>query len=106
MGTVRKFDVPASLFEPIDLDVNGTIFRVKPTTLKTLKVIQQLWADMAAGSGEAISAGLKAVFEGNTDILEELPINQLKDVLEFALQESMRPGEDDGKNLPGPGDKP
>lgn len=104
MSVDLKVDSKTSLFEPVEIEVDGVTLRVRTQTLKTLKMIQKLWTDMQAGSAEAISAGLGALFDGDVSVLDELPLTELTKVIEFAIKKSVTP-EKDAKNPSGPGDK-
>ena len=99
-----KIDTSTTLYEPVEVEVNGVVLRVKPATLKTLKSIQSIWSDMRAGSAEAIGAGLAALFEGDLAVLDDLPLQKLGEVIEYAVEQSTKAGES-GKNSPGPGEK-
>lgn len=93
----------ATLHEPVEVEVDGVVLRVKPQTLKTLRKIQKLWAGMAAGSAEAIADALDTLFDGEVAVLEDLPMAQLKEVIEYAIEKSTQPVPD-GKNSSGPGE--
>jgi len=102
-----KVDTRTTLFEPVEVEVNGETLRVRPVTLKTLKVIQKFYADMRAGSAEAISEGLATLFEGNLAVLDDLPMTELVKVIEYAVAQSTAAGAEKGgeKNSAGPENK-
>lgn len=104
MSERLKIDTKTTLFEPVEVEIDGVVLRVKRQTLKTLKSIQKLWEDMRAGSAEAVSTALGTLFEGETAILDDLPLDKLSEVIEFAIRESSNAGRS-GKNPSGPGDK-
>jgi hypothetical protein len=102
MPVVLKFDTTESLHDQVDIEVNGTVLHVKRITLKTTRRIQQLWTDMRAGSAEAIGEGLKALFDGDTSVLEDVPIMKLREIIEGAIEAASKPGIEE-KNGSGPG---
>lgn len=104
MSIELKVDTKTTLYEPVEIDVNGVILRVKPVSLTTLKIIQPLVANMRAGSAEAISAGLAALFEGDISVLDDVPIKKLEEIIEFAVGRSTSAA-GAGKNSSGPGDQ-
>ncbi|MBE3124847.1 MAG: hypothetical protein IMZ57_04225 [Acidobacteria bacterium] len=102
MPVVLKFDTTPSLHDQVEVEVNGTVLRVNTITLKTTRRIQQLWNDMHAGSAEAIGEGLKTLFNGDTSVLEDVPLTKLKEIIEGAIEAASKPGTEE-KNGSGPG---
>jgi hypothetical protein len=100
-----KVDTRATLCEPVEVEVNGVILRVRTVTLKTLTEVQRVYADMRAGSAEAITAGLGSLFEGDVAVLDDLPMDKLVEVIEFAVQSATSKPKDAGKNSAGPENK-
>ena len=87
-----KIDAKTTLNEPVEIEIGKHVLKVRPQTLTTLKKVQKLWADMQAGSAEAISQGLAALFEGDVKVLEDLPIQTLAEVVKIAVEQSTKAG--------------
>jgi hypothetical protein len=100
-----RVDTRATLCEPVEVEVNGVTLRVRPVTLKTLKETQRVIADMRAGSADAIASGLGALFEGELAVLDDLPMDKLVEIIEFAVQSATTKPKDAGKNSVGPESK-
>ena len=105
MGVVLKLDTKASLFEPIEVEIDGQRFAVKRITLGDLEKIQSLQAEAAAGSATAIRESLETLLVGKaTALLKSLPLDQVAKLIEFVVHRSVAPGVEE-KNGRGPGDK-
>jgi len=104
VSVVLKLDTKASLFEPIEVEIDGQRFEVKRITLGDLEKIQSLQAQAAAGSATAIRESVEALLVGSTtDLLKSLPLDKLAELIEVVVQKSVKPGIEE-KNAPGPGD--
>ena len=104
VGVVLKLDTKASLFEPIEVEIDGQRFEVKRITLGDLEKIQSLQEKAAAGSATAIRESIEALLVGSsTKILKSLPLDKLSELIEVVVQKSVKPGIEE-KNAPGPGD--
>ena len=103
MSVVLKLDTKKSLFEPVEVEIDGVKLRVKEITLGTLETIQSLQADAAAGSAKAIRENLEALLEGKTDVLTKLPVSQLAKLIEVVVEKAIKPSVEE-KNGSGPGD--
>ena len=103
MSVVLKLTTKPTLFEPVEIDIDGEILRVKPITLGGLERIQALQEKAGQGSIAAIREMIGTLFEGNLEILSDLPLDSAVKLIEVAVEKSVKPGTEE-KNLPGPGD--
>ncbi len=102
---VLKLDTKKSLFEPLEIEIDGQAFRIRPITLGALEKIQALQIEMAAGSARAIREMLETVIEGDITVLMGLTIDQLQQLMTVIVERSVRPTGAE-KNGHGPGDEP
>lgn len=93
-----------TLYEPIEVEIDGEVLRVKPITLGDLERIQDLQEKAGAGSATAIRKSLEALLEGKVAILKSLPLGALAELVEFVVTKSVKPATEE-KNGQGPGDK-
>ena len=102
MSVVLKLTTKPTLFEPVEVDIDGEILRVKPITLGSLESIQALQEKAGRGSIAAIREMIGTLFEGNLEILPNLSLESAVKLIEVAVQKSIKPGPEE-KNGPGPG---
>lgn len=106
MPVILKLDTKPSLFEPLEIEVDGHKLRVKEIGLRGLEKIQEMQADLNSGSCAAIMGTLKTLVEGSNKALEaikDLPLSKLRELLRVLMERSIRPTEEE-KNGPGLGD--
>lgn len=103
MAIVLEIDTTKSLFEPIEVKIDGELFRVKEITLGALEKIQRLQKDTAEGSAAAIRQQLEALMDGDHKVLGRLTMSQLEQVLGIVIEKSLKPRGPE-KNEPTPGE--
>lgn len=104
MSVVLKLDTTKSLFEPIEIEVDGTRLRVKRITLDDLEHIQALQERASAGSAAAIRESVSALLEGDVSIIGKLRLDQVAELIATVVERSVKPSAEE-KNSSGPGDK-
>lgn len=104
MSVVLKLDTKTSLFEPIEVVIDGKTLRVKRITLADLERIQALQEKASAGSAAAIRESISTLLEGDVDIVGTLPLDMLAELISTVVERSVKPGVEE-KNSSGPGDK-
>ena len=102
MTVVLEIDTTKSLFEPIEIKIDGKLFRVRELTLGMLEEIQKFQVDMVQGSAEAIRKQLETLVEGNSEAFGKLTMSQLEKVMAVIVEKSLRPKEPE-KNVQKPG---
>lgn len=106
MPVILKLDSKPSLFEPLEIEVDGHLLRVKELGLRGLEKIQEMQADLNSGSAAAIIGTLKTLVEGDAaafDSVKDLPLAKLRELLRVLMERSINPT-DEEKNGSGPGD--
>jgi hypothetical protein len=107
MTVVLKLDTKSSLFEPIEVEIDGKKLLVREITLDTLEKIQDLQDDLAAGSAKAIREALESLVEigpGDTELLGKLPLRKIREFVTVLVEKSLTASPEE-KNGSGPGDK-
>lgn len=103
MGVVLSLDTKTSLFEPIEVEIDGRRYELKRITIGDLERIQTLQDVAAAGSVKAIREMLETLFVGDvTDVLRSLPLDKFTELVEVVVKKSVKPSAEE-KNLPRPG---
>jgi hypothetical protein len=102
MAIVLKLDTKASLFEPVEVEIDGKVYRVKEVTLGSLEKIQELQTDLNAGSAAAIRRTLEALIEGDISVVRNLQLSKLRKLVEVLIERSINPAAEE-KNASGPG---
>ena len=102
MPVVLKLDTKPTLFEPIEVEIDGVRLRVREITLGMLEQVQKLYAEAAAGSAVAIRENLETLLEGDTGVLKNLPLAKLAQLITVVVEKSIKPGTEE-KNGSGPG---
>jgi hypothetical protein len=104
VSVVLKFDTTPSLFEPVEVEIDGKRLQVKRITLGDLERIQSLQDQASAGSAKAIRESLETLLVGDTAVLQALPLDKMAELITMVVEKSVKPGIE-GKNSPGPGDQ-
>jgi len=86
-----------TLFDPIEVVIDGKTFIVKEITLDTLEKVQDLYVEATAGSARAIHQILDLVL-GKDDLFGKMTMRQLKRLVEVVVSKSLNPPEGDEKN--------
>lgn len=102
MPVVLKLDTKPTLFEPIEVEIDGRLYKVKEITLGGLEQIQNLQAELTAGSAAAIRKALSALLEGDLEPFKDLQLAKIRKLIE-TLIERVLTASDEEKNGPGPG---
>jgi hypothetical protein len=102
MTVVLKLDTKPSVFEPIEVEIDGILLRVKEITLGGLEKIQALQIDLNSGSAAAIRQTLETLLDGDLDVLRNLPLAKLRVLIESILTRAISPTAEE-KNGSGPG---
>lgn len=105
MSVVLKLDTKASLFEPIEVEIDGVRLRVKRITLADLERIQELQEKASTGSAAAIRESISTLLEGDVSVVSALPLDQLAELISTVVERSVKPSTDE-KNSSGPEKKP
>jgi hypothetical protein len=104
MTVVLKLDTKPTLFEPIEVEIDGVKLRVKEITLGALERLQELQEDMTKGSIKAIREVLESLIEGEIEVLKRLPVSKLGEFITVLVEKSIKPGTEE-KNGSRPGDE-
>lgn len=91
MTIALKLDSVPSAFEPVEVDIDGTVLKVKELTLADLRKIQALGPDLTAGSAEAITKVLGLVLEGKIEVLENLQLAKIRQLIFLVLERGVKP---------------
>jgi hypothetical protein len=102
MPVVLKLDTKPSLFEPNEIEIDGTKYAVKEITLGSLEKIQGLQADLVSGSATALRMALESLIEGDIGVLKDLQVSKIRKLVNVLLERAVTPT-DEEKNGPGPG---
>ena len=107
MSVVLKFDTTPSLYEPVEIEIDGRRLQVKRITLGDLERIQALQLEAMAGSAKAIRESLETLLVGEAAdiaLLAKMPLEKLAELITAVVERAIKPGPE-GKNSPGPADK-
>lgn len=102
MTTVLEIDTKKTLYEPLEILIDGKVFRIKSVTFGAAEKIQKLQNDAATGSPSAIRKMLEAFLEGPMELLSKLTFKQIIAVL-GVIQKSVTPeAKEKNGRRPGP----
>ena len=101
MTVIRKSESGPSLFDPMEVEIDGRLFRVKQITLKVVEKVQTAATEAQKGSAKAIREMLEVLIDGDVDYLTDIPIRRLQDILSGIVARAFKPT-DDEKNGPRP----
>lgn len=104
MSVVLKFDTTPSLYEPVEIEIDGNVLQVKRITLGGLERIQELQKEAMAGSAKAIRESLETLLVGDVSLLAKMPLDKLAELITAVVERAVKPGPE-GKNSSGPADK-
>ncbi|MBE3109311.1 MAG: hypothetical protein IMZ46_02185 [Acidobacteria bacterium] len=105
MTVVLKVETKTSLHEPLEIELDGVRLPIRPITLEALERIQDLQADLTAGSAKAIREALGMLVDGDIKPLLAAPIGKVTELILVLIEKSIKAGTEE-KNGSGPGDKP
>jgi hypothetical protein len=107
VSVVLKFDTTPSLYEPVEVEIDGRRLQVKRITLGDLERIQALQADATAGSAKAIRESLETLLVGeaaDVALVAKMPLEKLAELITTVVERAVKPGPE-GKNSSGPADQ-
>ena len=98
-----KLTIDNSLLEPIEIEINGTTFKVQKMTRAVLTEVEVLRKE---ADEDNLDAGYKMIElllgEDCSEIIQELDIRQVTEIAEF-IKNSISSSEDEEKNVTTPG---
>lgn len=94
-------DTKGSLYEPIEVEIDGKVYRVKPLTRELLQQIDAFDKAEAKGVVEATYKRLETMIDGIGNKLDKLDIREIHRLTDFILT-SLQPQKEE-KNESGPG---
>lgn len=108
MAIVLKIDTKASLYEPLEVEIDGCVLKTREITLGNLEDIQHLLPEITAGSATAAKKLLAILLEGdNNDLLRALPLAQIKNLIDMLIDRASNPtGEEKNAQRPEDGSLP
>jgi hypothetical protein len=104
MPVVLKLNTKPTFFEPIEIEVDDKLFRVREITLGSLEKIQALQGDLAAGSAKAIREALEMLVEGDVKPMLDIPLSKIKNLVTVLVEKAISSSPEE-KNGSGPGEK-
>jgi len=108
-----KIDTTRSLYRPIEVEIDGKVFEVKPLTRAKLRTLAGLEKRIREGDAEAAYEQLEIML-GKKANLEKLTLQHVNEIVSFVTMQIYQPerilAEDSpedkkAKNSKGPGDK-
>lgn len=97
-------DTSASLYAPIEVEIDGQKFTLRKITRAELQELAALDTEIAKGNLDAAYERLEIMF-GPSEVFSKLDLNQVGEVIRFVTRGILNP-ETAEKNAPKPGDKP
>jgi len=104
MKTVLEIDTAKTLYRPINIKINGRIFRIKELTLEALEGFQDLRKQVVKGDISAFRTMLDSVLEGPAEELGKLSMANLAKIIRIAVKKGGEEAEKE-KNAQKPGQK-
>ncbi len=98
-----KIDTKKSLYDPIEVEIDGKVYKVKKITRPLLKKIGEYDKAVAEGDLESAYKRLE-LFIGKHKILSELSLNELIEITNFVITNLFKPTREE-KNLQRPEEK-
>jgi hypothetical protein len=98
-----KIDTKKSLYEPLEIEINGKVFQAKAIDRDILKKIRELDAETGKGNLDAAYQRLELLI-GKHKFIDDLKLENLIEITEFVIRNIFRPTKLE-KNSPGPGAK-
>ncbi len=103
MTQVLEIDTSKSLYKPIEVKIDGKLFKVRELNVDALERIQALQVEAVAGSISAIKGILSEALDGPVELLGKLNINQVTDIVGFAINGTLKPeAKEKNARRPGP----
>jgi len=98
-----KIDTKKSLYEPVEIEINGKLFQLSPVDRALLKKVRELDLETKKGNLDAAYERLE-LFIGKHKFVDNLVIENLIEITDFVVRSIVSPTKKE-KNLSGPGDK-
>lgn len=98
-----KIDTKKSLYDPIEVEIDGKIFPVKKINRETIQQIQKFDEETGNGNIDAAYQRLE-LFIGKHDVIAKLALEDLIEITNFIVTNLFRPKKKE-KNLQRSGDK-
>ena len=98
-----NIDTKKSLFEPVEVEIDGQVFTVKRIDRDTLKKIAELDEETQKGNLDAAYERLELLI-GKHKFINTLALEELIEITDFVTRNIFRPSKQE-KNLPGPGEE-
>jgi len=92
-----------SLYEPVEVEINGKVFQVISIGRDTIKKIEEYDAAVKKGNLDAAYERLE-LFIGKHKLISNLKIEEMIEITDFIIQSVFTPVKKE-KNLPGPGEE-
>lgn len=90
-----------SLYDPLEVEINGKVFKVKPVGRNMIKRIGELDAEVRKGNLDAAYERLELLI-GKHKVIDELILEDLIEITDYITHNLIRPKRKE-KNLQGPG---
>ncbi len=107
-GELFKVDPARSIYPPIEIEIAGKRFTVKPINREVLKQVKRLASEAVDGNVEAVYQQLE-LFLGKSKEIDQLDVRDAGAMLRyisnrtFAQMEGLTPEEKEEKKGPSPG---
>jgi len=92
-----------SLYDPVEVEINGKVFKVISIDRNVLKKIEEFDAETVKGNLDAAYQRLELLI-GKHPFINKLRIEELIEITEFVTMNIFRPAKKE-KNSPGPGEE-
>jgi len=92
-----------TLYEPLEVEINGKVYKVKPVGRSMLRSIQELDEEVKKGNLDAAYERLELLI-GKHKVIDNLVIEDLASITDFITKNLFRPAKK-AKNSQGPGEK-
>ena len=104
MPKIYEINTKESLYEPIEVVIDGKSFTVKEITLEGLEKIQDLYQDAIVNGSAKSIRGILEIVLGSSEVFGSLTMRQIKKLVSVVVEKSINPPEEPEKNAPSPGD--
>ena len=85
-----KVDTKASLFEPVEIEIDGKIFKVKKITREIIQEVEKLDKDAAKGDADSVFKRLELLI-GEGDEINRLGIDDVVEITKFIIENAFSP---------------
>ena len=96
-------DTKKSLYEPVEIEIDGKVVKVKNIDRETLNKITALDEEISKGNLDAVYQRLELLI-GKHKFIDKLTVENLTEITMFVIRSIMSPTKAE-KNLPGPGEE-